>query len=119
MGRLETKKQQSKLKKQRVRAKFTGTAKRPRLSINISNRHIRAQLIDDVASNTVASVSTVTNKKHTGLTLMESAKLVGQEIAEAAKAKKISSVVFDRGSLKYHGRAKALADAARETGLEF
>ena len=105
-------------RKHRVRATVHGTAARPRLSVHISNLHITAQLIDDDAKNTVAYASTIGVKNATG-TMTEKAAAVGVEIAKKAKAKKVSAVVFDRGGKLYHGRVKALADAARNAGLEF
>jgi large subunit ribosomal protein L18 len=102
----------------RVRATIHGTADRPRLSIHVSNLHVTAQLIDDAKQNTLAYVSTIGSKASKG-TMTERAAWVGAEIAKKAKAKKISAVVFDRGSRLYHGRVKALADAARNGGLEF
>ncbi len=106
------------LRKHRVRATIAGTAERPRLSVSISNRHIIAQLIDDDAHKTMAYISTVGKKAATG-TLTERATWVGAEIAKKAKTVKISTVVFDRNGRLYHGRVKALADAARNAGLEF
>ena len=106
------------LRKNRVRAKVSGTTERPRLSVNISNRHITAQVIDDTTHTTVAYVSTVGKKAATG-TMVERATWVGTEIAKKAKAAKIDTIVFDRGSHLYHGRVQALADAARKAGLEF
>ena len=101
----------------RVRVKVAGTAERPRLSIYRSLHHLYAQLIDDTASRTVAAASTVELKaKGNGMT---QAMDVGKAIAAKAKAAGVSSVVFDRGGFLYHGRIKALADAAREAGLEF
>lgn len=101
----------------RTRAALRGSAERPRLSVHISNLHVSAQLIDDDNSKTIVSASTVA-KKVSG-TMTDKAKLVGAEIAKKAAAKKIKQVVFDRGARNYHGRVKALADAARENGLEF
>lgn len=106
-----------KLRKNRVRAVVSGTAERPRLSVHISNTHVSAQVIDDVAGKTLVAATTV-GSKATG-TLTDKATWVGNEIAKKAKAKKITSVVFDRNGRKYHGRVKALADAARAGGLEF
>lgn len=106
------------LRARRVRSKVIGTADRPRLSVNISNRHISAQLIDDQAHKTVASVSTVSSKAVSG-NMTDRATWIGSEIAKKAKTAKISKVVFDRGSKLYHGRMQALADAARKAGLEF
>ncbi len=102
----------------RTRATLHGTAQRPRLSVTISNRHVSAQIIDDDAHTTLVSATSVTDKSATG-TLTDRAAVVGAAIATQAKAKKINQVVFDRGSRLYHGRVKALADAAREKGLEF
>ena len=105
------------LRKARVRAKVTGTAERPRLSVTISNMHVSAQLIDDVKQHTVAAATTV-GTKQTG-TLTEQAAIVGADIAKKAKKNKITHVVFDRNGRQYAGRLKALADAARKEGLEF
>jgi len=106
------------LRKQRVRSVVSGTAERPRLSVNISNLHITAQVIDDTAHKTLAYVTTVGAKAATG-TMTERAAWVGTEIAKKAKAKKVKKIVFDRGGKQYHGRIKALAEAARQEGLEF
>jgi large subunit ribosomal protein L18 len=113
-----TSKLANKLQRQRrVRSVVQGTAVRPRLSVNISNLHVSAQLIDDEAGKTIAAVSTI-GTKATG-TMTEKAAAIGTEIAKKAKTAKIKAVVFDRGSKLYHGRVKALADAARKEGLEF
>ena len=106
------------LRKNRVRAKVSGTAERPRLSVFISSRHVSAQLIDDASHKTLAAVSTIGSKAATG-TLSDKAAWVGTEIAGKAKTIKVKQVVFDRGGRKYHGRIEALAQAAREKGLEF
>ena len=106
----------------RIRRKLSGTAARPRLAIFRSEAHIYAQVIDDVAGSTVVSASTVdkgakaTTKKGGNVA---AAKAIGKLVAERAREKGIKSVVFDRGGYQYHGRVKALADAAREAGLEF
>ena len=101
----------------RVRVHVEGTPQRPRLAVFRSLNHMYAQLIDDSASRTVASASTVELKANgNGMT---QAQEVGKAIAAKAKAAGVKSVVFDRGGFLYHGRIKALADAAREAGLEF
>ena len=101
----------------RTRAKIHGTAERPRLSVNFSNLHITAQIIDDNKGVTLAYATTV-GQKLTG-TKTEKAAEIGKQIAAKAKKAKISKVVFDRGSKLYAGRMSALADAARKEGLEF
>lgn len=103
----------------RIRGKISGTAERPRLSIFRSNKNIYAQLIDDVAGVTLASASSLDENISEDATKVEQATAVGKAIAEAAKAKNISTVVFDRSGYLYHGRIQALADAARENGLDF
>lgn len=106
------------LRAQRVRSKVVGTSAKPRLSVHISNRNVMAQIIDDSAGRTLAYVSTVGSKSVSG-TMTDQAKEIGAQLAKKAKSAKVKSVVFDRGSHRYHGRVKALADAAREQGLEF
>ncbi|MCI6640058.1 MAG: 50S ribosomal protein L18 [Pygmaiobacter massiliensis] len=102
----------------RVRGKISGTASCPRLDVFRSNAHIYAQVIDDEAGVTLASASTM-DKGFEGIgSNIEAAKKVGLAVAEAAKAKGITKVVFDRGGYVYHGRVKALAEGAREGGLE-
>jgi large subunit ribosomal protein L18 len=101
----------------RVRVRLVGTPERPRLSVFRSLNHVYAQLIDDSGSRTLAAASTV-GLKAKGNGVAEAAE-VGKAIAARAKAAGVSSVVFDRGGFLYHGRIKALADAAREAGLEF
>jgi large subunit ribosomal protein L18 len=118
MSNLEHKLQKRALRRRRIRSVVSGTAERPRLSIFVSSRHVSAQLIDDTKHATLAAVSTVGSKVASG-TMTEKAAWVGSEIAASAKAAKVSQVVFDRGGRLYHGRVKALADAAREKGLEF
>lgn len=110
------KQQRSWQRRKRVRAKISGTATRPRLSVNRSLKHISCQLIDDVAHKTIAAATDRTIKSGTKL---ERAKAVGVTIAELAKTKGIKKIVFDRAGRRYHGRVKALAEGARETGLEF
>lgn len=105
------------LRKNRVRAKVSGTAERPRLSVTISNTHVSAQLIDDVKQTTLVAATTV-GAKQTG-TITEQAAFIGAEIAKKAKKAKINAVVFDRNGRQYAGRLAALADAARKEGLEF
>lgn len=106
------------LRRHRIRAVVSGSTERPRLSVHVSNLHVTAQVIDDTAHHTIAYVSTVGAKNAIG-TMTEKAAWVGAEIAKKAKARKVTSVVFDRGGRLYHGRVKALADAARNGGLEF
>src|SRR3954471_3685640 len=104
----------------RVRKKVRGTAERPRLAVFRSNNHITAQLIDDIAGRTVAAASTTEADLRSGATgNVDAAKKVGALIAERGKAAGITKVVFDRGGFMYHGRVAAVADAARENGLEF
>ena len=103
---------------QRIRRKMHGTAERPRLNVYRSLNHIYAQVIDDNHGVTLASASTVTAKLKAGGNV-DAAKEIGKRVAEQAKEKGVTKVVFDRGGYLYHGRIKALADAAREAGLEF
>src|SRR5690606_2663897 len=104
----------------RVRTKVSGTAEFPRLNVFRSNKHIYAQLIDDVNGVTIASASTLDRETQVeGTGIIDAAAKVGALIAKRALEKGIKSVVFGRGGYLYHGRVKALADAARETGLEF
>lgn len=104
-------------RKARIRSVVSGTAERPRLTVTVSNLHVSAQLIDDVSGKTLASATTI-GQKATG-TMTEKAAEVGTDIAAKAKAAKIRQVVFDRNGKLYHGRVKALAEAARNAGLEF
>jgi large subunit ribosomal protein L18 len=102
----------------RVRKKVTGTAERPRLAVFRSSKHIYVQAIDDLAGRTVVSASTVEADLRGGATAtVEAAKKVGMLVGERAKAAGITTVVFDRGGFKYHGRVAAVADGAREAGL--
>jgi large subunit ribosomal protein L18 len=106
----------------RVRASVTGTTEQPRLCVFRSLNHIYAQVIDDVAGTTLASASTIIAElkdKTDGKDKIEQAKLVGTQVAKAAINKGIKKVVFDRGGYRYHGRIKALAEAARQAGLKF
>jgi large subunit ribosomal protein L18 len=104
----------------RVRKKVRGTAQRPRLAVFRSNKHIYAQVIDDVAGRTLASASTMETSARSGSTgTVDAAKAVGERIGARAKDAGVSTVVFDRGGFKYHGRVAAVADGARSAGLEF
>ncbi len=104
----------------RLRKKITGSAARPRLVVNRSSRHIAVQLVDDSAGRTLASASTLEAQvRAADGDKSAKARKVGELVAERAKAAGISTVVFDRGGDKYHGRIAALADAARGAGLEF
>ena len=105
----------------RIRKKLQGTAERPRLNVYRSLNHIYEQVIDDLSGKTLVSASTAEGKKEERRSggNVASAKQVGKAIAERAKAKGVTKVVFDRGGYIYHGRVKALADAAREAGLKF
>ena len=106
----------------RVRAKVAGTAQRPRLNIFRSAENIYAQVIDDVAGRTLVSASTIDKeiaKQVAGKNKVDAAKIVGKVLGERAKGEGINTVIFDRGGYRYHGRVAALADGAREAGLEF
>ena len=118
MNRITSKLKNSISRANRVRSVVRGTTERPRLSVHVSNKHVSAQIIDDTTHKTVVSVSTVAQKAAKG-TMTDRAAWVGAEVAKKAKAKKIKTVAFDRGPKLYHGRVKALADAARKEGLEF
>ena len=102
----------------RLRARVKGTLERPRLAVFRSVKHIYAQVIDDQAGRTLVSASSMEKKSKNGGNV-QGAKEIGRTVAERAKEKGVSKVVFDRGGYMYHGRVKALADAAREAGLEF
>lgn len=117
MANLDKKLVNRNLRAARVRAKVSGTAERPRLTVTISNKHISAQLIDDVKQHTIAAATTV-GAKTTG-TMTEQAAVIGTDIAKKAKKAKITTIVFDRNGRQYAGRLAALADAARKEGLEF
>jgi len=103
----------------RIRRKVAGTSERPRLAVFRSVAHIYAQVIDDAKGNTLVSASSIEKTGKTNGGNVAAAKAIGKTIAERAKEKGIKRVVFDRGGYQYHGRVKALADAAREAGLEF
>jgi large subunit ribosomal protein L18 len=105
--------------KKRIRAKIVGTTERPRLVVFRSNANMYAQLIDDSKAHTIAAASTVEKELIKAAANLEGAKQVGQLIAKRAQAKGVKAVVFDRGGYLYHGKIKALADAAREAGLQF
>jgi large subunit ribosomal protein L18 len=103
----------------RVRKKVSGTPARPRLAVFRSSKHIYAQAIDDVHGRTVASASTMEKDTRPGATAtVAAARDVGKRLGERAKAAGVTTVVFDRGGFKYHGRVAAIADGAREAGLE-
>jgi large subunit ribosomal protein L18 len=102
-----------------IRAKVSGTPARPRLTVFRSNKAIYAQIIDDEAGKTIASASSVELKSEVNGFTVETAKKVGQRLAEKAAAQQVQSVVFDRNGYLYHGKVKALADGAREGGLNF
>jgi large subunit ribosomal protein L18 len=120
--RTQKKQRLGQLRHWRIRKKIIGSKERPRMSVCFSNQHIHVQFIDDKAGLTLAAISTVGKKgvarpKSNGN--VTSAKAIGTKAAEAAKGKGITAVVFDRGQARYHGKVKALADAAREAGLKF
>jgi large subunit ribosomal protein L18 len=115
---VKTKPQARLRRRRRVRAKIRGTAERPRLSVFRSNKGVQAQVIDDVAGHTLAAVSW-TEAELKSLSSMEQAKKAGELLAERAKVAGVETVIFDRGGYRYHGRVKALADGARESGLRF
>ncbi|MFA5109438.1 MAG: 50S ribosomal protein L18 [Patescibacteria group bacterium] len=117
MDKIKEKIQRQARRHDRVRAKVSGTAVRPRLSVFRSNRAMFLQLIDDFTGQTLVSAAAKEIKKTAGK--IDLGKELGKLIAEKAKAKKITKVTFDRGAYKYHGRVKAVADGAREGGLEF
>ena len=107
-------------RKRRVRGRIFGTPDRPRLSVKRSNKHISAQLIDDLSGRTLCSAASLSKStKDDGGGNCGGAKKIGQAIAEKARMQNIRQITFDRNGYRYHGRVKALADAAREAGLEF
>ncbi|MFV0255435.1 MAG: 50S ribosomal protein L18 [Erysipelotrichaceae bacterium] len=118
MAKIVSKNDRRVLRHKRIRRKVSGTASTPRLSVFRSSKHIHAQIIDDLAGKTLVAASSVSMKIKNGGNI-EAASAVGSEIAKLAKKAKIKNVVFDRGGYIYHGRIKALAEAAREAGLEF
>ncbi|MGZ4480740.1 MAG: 50S ribosomal protein L18 [Gaiellales bacterium] len=115
---MNTKEQGRQRRHRRVRSKIIGTADRPRLAVYRSNKGIYAQVIDDSAGRTLAAASTL-DKDASGAKRSEQAALVGRLVAERAKQAGVGAVVFDRGGYLYHGRVRTLAEAARESGLEF
>jgi large subunit ribosomal protein L18 len=122
MSKHATRRSMSLLRHARLRKTVFGTASRPRLAVFRSDHHIYAQLIDDDAGHTLAAASSLQADIATQikeLKPVEAAKAVGTALAQKAKAIGVNTIVFDRGGFKYHGRVKALADAAREAGLEF
>lgn len=119
MNRLDKKRTNLLQRKNRIRAQITGTKERPRLSVVISNLHVTAQLIDDETHHTLAAATTIGHSAKKAESKTEKAVYVGKEIAKKAKKLKISTVVLDRNGKRYHGRVKALAEAAREEGLKF
>ncbi len=122
MNHQKAKHKQQLRRRNHVRSRVVGTAERPRLTVFRSSKHIYAQLIDDHAGVTLASASSLIPDVKSGLPYggnINAAKVVGAKVAEAAKAKGVTKVAFDRGHYRYHGRVKALAEAAREGGLLF
>src|SRR5580692_6388874 len=124
MNSQKTKEMQRLRRRRHVRQRITGTSERPRLTVFRSSKHIYAQLIDDLTGRTLASASSAAKKSEKAEKSayggnVKAAKAVGLRLAEAAKAAGVSKAAFDRGHYKYHGRVKALADGAREGGLQF
>ena len=118
MNRLNLKRHNQALRQARIRTRVHGTSTRPRLSVHISLRHVTAQIINDETHQTIISVTTV-GKKDAGQTMTDKAIWTGKTLATKASAKKVKKVVFDRNGRLFHGRIKALAEAARHEGLEF
>ena len=118
--RIEKKKKLKQLRHWRIRKKVQGTAERPRMAVCFTNKNIHVQFIDDLAGKTLAAASSVSKGADKALKAnVTSAQSVGKSAAEAARGRGISKVVFDRAGARYHGKVKALADAAREAGLQF
>ena len=119
----QTKQRLKQLRRWRIRKKVTGTAERPRMAVNFSGQHIYVQFIDDTRGTTLVSTSTlgkgVDRKGNKGFANVANATTLGAAAAALALEKKIQQVVFDRGGAQYHGKVKALADAARSGGLKF
>lgn len=118
MNRLDHKRDNKLIRKNRVRSTVKGTAERPRLSVHISNRHVSAQIIDDTTGKTLVSATTIASKDSKG-TMTELCTQIGVEVAKKAAKAKVKKVVLDRNGRSYQGRLNALATAARENGLEF
>jgi large subunit ribosomal protein L18 len=122
MDQQKTKHRRQLRRRHHVRRNITGTPERPRLSVFRSSKHIYAQLIDDLTGVTLAAASSASPEVKSGVAYggnVKAAVVVGKKLAEAAKTKGINKAAFDRGHYRYHGRIKALADAAREGGLQF
>ena len=120
--RIEKKQKLKQLRRWRIRNKVKGTAERPRMAVCFTGKNIHVQFIDDTAGKTVAATSTTSKSTPDAKALkanVSSAQTVGKLAAESARSKGISKVVFDRAGARYHGKVKALADAAREAGLQF
>ena len=118
--RTEKKLKLKQLRHWRIRKRVSGTSERPRMSVRFTNQNIHVQFIDDVAGKTIVAASTVSKGEAKDLAAnMDGAKKIGTLAAKSAMDKGISAVVFDRGGTRYHGKIKALADAAREAGLKF
>ena len=122
MAKIKTRQERRRLRRSRIRKKVSGTEQRPRVSLFRSNKHIYVQIIDDRNGRTLGGVSTLTKEFRDAGTkpgTVEAAQVVGKLLAEKAKSLNIDTIVFDRGGFRYHGAVKALADAAREGGLNF
>lgn len=123
MNRIALKQKRYDRRNRRVRKNIEGSPERPRLTVFRSSEHIYAQIIDDTTARTIAAASTtdreVKSKLSAGMTKMDKCKVVGLVLAERAKSAKVHTVAFDRNGFLYHGRVKALAEAAREGGLDF
>lgn len=122
MGRIEDRKRTRQARRKRIRGRIQGTTEKPRLSVFRSSRHIYAQIVNDDLGTVLASASTMDKQIRETLKTggnIDAAKEVGKLLADRAVGKEISVVAFDRGGFKFHGRVKALADAAREGGLKF
>ena len=122
MNRQKAKLQRQQRRRYHVRNKIIGTAERPRLTVFRSSKHIYAQLVDDLSGITLAAASSAVEDVRKALPYggnLKAAVAVGKQLAESARSKGISKAAFDRGHYRYHGRVKALADAAREGGLSF